>query len=408
MKKRTGKRILMLLENNPYPHDGRVRREAQTLIAAGYQVSIISPGRKTQPWRETIDGVQAFRYPEPLQADGLFGYIWEYGYSMLAAVVLSIYVCYKNGFDYLHAHNPPDTFVFIAAFYKLFGVRFIFDHHDLSPEMYYARFSGEGNKQIYKALLALEKLTFRLADHVISTNESYRQIAIDRGGVAAENISIVRNGPELKRLRLAEPDAELKASGKIILGFVGEMGHHDGVDNLIHAVHCLANDLKRSDFYCVIIGEGDAWPGLKKLAQGLRLDNYIRFTGFIPDTDMLRYLSTTNICIDPDPKNDFTNRSTMIKMMEYMALAKPIVAFRLKEHQFTAAEAAIYAEPNDPAAMARCIAALMDDPGKREIMGKIGRQRIETKLAWQFQEGNLTDAYARLCNGKPRFSSADT
>ena len=408
MNNRTGKRILMLLENNPYPHDGRVRREAQTLVDAGYEVSIISPGRKNQPWRENVEGVQAYRYPEPLQADGFLGYIWEYGYSMLASLVLSIYILLKDGFDFIHAHNPPDTFVFIAAIYKLFGVRFIFDHHDLSPEMYFARFSGEGNQLVYKSLLAIEKLTFRLADHVISTNESYRQIAIERGGVSPEKISIVRNGPELKRVRLAEPDAELQANGKTVLGFVGEMGYHDGVDNLIYAVNSLVRDLRRTDFYCVIIGEGDAWPDLKKLAKKLQLDDYIRFTGFIPDADMLRYLSTADICIDPDPKNDFTNRSTMIKMMEYMALRKPIVAFKLKEHEFSAQKAALYAEPNDPAAMARCIAELMDHPEKREQMGAYGRERIETKLAWQFQESHLIEAYTTLCTGSVQLSRADT
>ncbi|KAA3620022.1 MAG: glycosyltransferase WbuB [Calditrichaeota bacterium] len=392
----TGKKILMLLENNPYPHDGRVRREAKTLIAAGHHVSIISPGRKHQPWKETIDNVHAFRYPEPVQADGFLGYIWEYSYSMLASFFLSLYVFFNRGFDVIHAHNPPDTFVFIAAFYKIFGKQFVFDHHDLSPEMYYARFSGEGNKIVYKALLAIEKMTFRFADHVIATNESYKEIAVTRGKVDKEKVSIVRNGPELKRLRLSEPDQELQAMGKTIIGFVGDMGYHDGVDNLIRAIHCLVTELGRTDFYCVIIGEGDAWEDMKKLTTKLKLDTYVRFTGFIPDADMLRYLSTADICVDPDPKNDFTNRSTMIKMMEYMALAKPIVAFRLKEHTVTALEAASYAQPNDPADLARCIAELMDNPEQRQKMGKIGRKRIETELAWQFQEPNLVTAYESL------------
>lgn len=396
MKALAGKRILMLLENNPYPEDARVRREAAALTESGYQVAIICPASKGQPMRETVNGVRVYRYPEPRAGDGLIGYLWEYGYSMLATFWLSVIVWVTAGFDVIHAHNPPDLFALLAAFYKLFGKRFVFDHHDLSPEMYYARFLGEGSRTLHRALLFFEKLSFRLADHVIATNESYKRIAVGRGRVPEDRVTVVRNGPELTRVRLADPDPKLRRKAAHILGYVGVMGFQDGVDHFIRALSHLVNDLNRTDFYGVIIGKGDAVESLKSLTTELGLDPYVWFTGRISDEDLLKYLSTADICIDPDPSNPFNDRSTMIKMTEYMALGKPIVAFDLPEHRVTAQDAAVYACPNEELDFARQIAALMDDPQRRARMGQIGRERVENTLAWFYQVPNLLKAYASL------------
>ena len=396
MKSANRKRILMLVENQPFPQDPRVFREATTLADNRYQVSVIAQRYKKQPWYEKVHGISVYRYPAPISGNGLIGYLIEYGYSILASFVLSLVALVHRGFDVIHAHNPPDFYVVIAAFYKLFGKQFIFDHHDLAPEMYNALNGGRGNSLVHRMLVLFEQMSSRLADHVIVTNESYKKIQMARGGVPEDRITVVRNGPNLKRIHLVDPDAELQSRAKTIIGYVGDMGYHDGIDYLVRAVNHLVHDLKRADFFCVVIGTGDAWEEMKKYSHELGLEQYIWFTGYVSDEEMLRYLSSAHICVDPDPANPFTDRSSMIKMTEYMALQKAIVAFRLTEHQFTAQDAAIYADPNDELEFARCIERLMDDPERRLAMGEIGRRRIETALSWPHQAHALIDAYAAL------------
>jgi len=386
-------RVLMLVENNPYPQDGRVRREANSLTRAGYRVTVISPASQGQPRSEVVDGVRVYRYRAPKERDGLLGYLVEYGYAMMASAVLSFYVFLRSGFDAIHAHNPPDTFVLIAAFYKLFGKRFVFDHHDLSPEMYDARFDRKANPVVRRTLLFFERLTFRLADQVVSTNESYKEIATGRGRVPADRVTVVRNGPEVGRVHPVPPDPALRAKGVTIIGYVGIMAPQDGVDYLIRSLGHLIRDLGRVDFFCVIVVNGAALPSLKRLVSELGLDLHVWFAGYVSDQDLLRYLSAADICVAPDPFNPFTDRSTMIKMTEYMAVGKPIVAFDLTEHRRTAAEAAVYAEGSDEYDFARCLAQLMDDPEARRVMGEVGRRRIDTELAWPHQERRLIEMY---------------
>jgi glycosyltransferase involved in cell wall biosynthesis len=394
MKESTKNRILMLLENLPYPQDVRVRREATALAAAGYSVSVICPSDAGQLSRDIVNGVRVYRYAPPPPANGFLGYLWEYGYSMAASFALSLLVFFHEGFDVVHAHNPPDTFVFIAGFYKLFGKRFVYDHHDLSPEMYQARFSDGGNRLVYHVLVLLEKLTCRLADHVIVTNESYKKVAMERGRVPELRITIVRNGIELRRVRQpVEPDRALRQMGKTIIGYVGVMGFQDGVDYLLRALHHLVRGLGRTDFHCILIGGGDAWAGLTVLARELDLGDYVRFTGPVFGEGLLRYLSAADICVDSAPSNAYSDRSTMFKLMEYMSLGKPIVAFDLPEHRFTAQQAAVYVPHNNERAFAQAIAELIDDPQRRKILAEFGRRRIEKELAWDFSIPNLLDAY---------------
>jgi glycosyltransferase involved in cell wall biosynthesis len=391
----------MLLENDLYPQDSRVRREARALIAAGYRVTVICPAGPGQSGYEQIDGVHVRRFAAPPDGQGLLGYAREYGQSLLGSFVLSLLALVREGFDVVHAHNPPDTFVLIAALYKLLGKRFVYDHHDLAPEMYYARFPGRGSRLVYRLLVFFERLSCRLADHVIATNQSYRAVEMARGRVPAERISVVRNGPDPDRLRAVEPDRELRARAKTIIGYAGVMGFQDGVDYLLRALRHLRDDLGRSDFFCVIIGKGDARAGLQVLARQLGLDRQVWFTGWVPDAEYRRYLSSADICVDPDPSNPFTDRSTMLKMAEYMALGKPIVAFDLPEHRVTAQEAALYARPNDELAFARAIAELIDDPERRLAMGQLGRRRVETELAWRYSVPSLLRAYRAVLPGGP-------
>jgi glycosyltransferase involved in cell wall biosynthesis len=383
----------MLLENQTYPRDFRVRREATALTAAGYRVSVICPAGPGQPFRETLDGVHVYRYPQPPEAHGFLGYLWEYGFGMAAAFLLSLLVFFGEGFDVVHAHNPPDTFVFIAAFYKLFGKRFVFDHHDLSPEMYQARFPGGGNRLVLGALIFLERLTCRLADRVIATNESYKKIEMERDQVPESHITVVRNGIELHELPAVEPDCTLRPAGKTIIGYVGVMGFQDGVDYLLRALGHLVRDLKRTDFLCILVGDGDAFPYLKSLAEQLHISEQMLFTGMVHRSEVPRYLGIADICVAPEPAAPYNDRSTAVKLMEYMSLAKPIVAFDLTEHRFTAKGAAAYVKPNDELEFARTIAELMDDPARRKKLGLLGRQRMEKELAWQYSIPKLLHVY---------------
>ena len=392
-----GRRVLMLVENNSYPEDFRVRHEARALAEAGYQVTVISPARPGQRWRETIDGVRVYRYPAPRETSGVIGYLFEYGYSTVAMFILSLLAYLREGFDVIHAANPPDTLVLVAAAYKLLGKRFVYDHHDLVPELYDAIFRDRGHRLMHRALLMLEKLSLRYADHVIATNQSYKAMEMERGGVPAERITIVRNGPELKGRQVAEPDPGLRQKGRTIIGYLGVMGFQDGVDYLLRTLHHLVHDLGRTDVFCVLIGGlGGAQPSLKRLTTQLGLDDYVWFTGWVSDTDLLRYIASADLCVDPDPSNPFNDRSTMSKMMEYMAQAKPIVAFDLPEHRFTAQAAAMYVRPNDELEFARALAQLMDDPARREAMGLFGHRRVNTELAWHYSAQNLVGAYRRL------------
>ncbi len=400
MKHSNRTRVLMLLENNSYPGDARVRQEATTLVNAGHQVAVICPRKSGQPRQEIVNGVAVYRFPAPWENFGFLGYLLEYGYATAAMFLLSLYVLLRSGFDVVHTHNPPDTLVFIAGFYKLLGKRFVFDHHDLSPEMYLALFGDAGNPLIHKILLWLEKFSCRLADHVIATNGSYKTVEMERDGVPEKRITIVRNGPDLNQLRLVTVDPSLKQPGTTTICYVGDMGHHDGVDYLLRALKHMVEDLKRPDFFCVLVGGGDAWPGLKLMAKELNLIDYVLFTGWVIYTEVARYLSAADICVAPEPSNDYNDRSTMIKMTEYLALGKATVAFDLPEHRVTAQYAALYAEPNDELDFAQKIIELMDDPVRRRRMGKIGRHRVKTGLAWPSQEKHLLNVYKTLSSQK--------
>lgn len=386
--------VVMLLENNPYSQDSRVRREARTLHQAGYRVTVISPkADRSDRWRSTMDGVALYSFRAAPNSGGLAGYLLEYGYSTAMMFVLSLIVWVRRGFDVVHAHNPPDALFVIGGFYKLFGKRFIFDHHDVSPEMYEARYGADARPAIGKVLRKLERLTFRTADHVVSTNESHRAIAVGRGGVDPAITTIVRNGPRTDEMQATPPDPGLRSKAGTILGYVGIMGPQDGVDYMLRAVHHLVNDLHRPDVYCAIIGRGDAVPDLEKLALDLGIADKVWFSGWVLPDDLPGYLSAMDICIDPDPSNNYNDKCTMIKMMEYMIMGKPIVAFDLPEHRVSAGDAAVYATANDEADFAAKIAELMDDPERRRRMGEIGRGRVFSELSWDHQASNLLAAY---------------
>ena len=390
----------MLVENNSYPGDTRVRREALALVDAGFNVTVIAPREVGQARRDVVDGVSVYRYPEPTERDSFWGFVWEFFYSTLAAFIVSFSVWRKEGFDVIHAHNPPDTLFAIGLFYKLFGKKFVFDHHDLGPELYMARSGGNGNKLVYNVLRLLEKWTFQTSNLVIATNESYKKIAMERGGVEESRIEIVRNGPPLSFLSYAQPYPELVNSPKTVFGYAGSIGVQDGLDYLIEALKYLKYELNRDDFLTIIMGDGDDLPRIKAMTSEYGLEDHVQFTGWLKKDRLLRYMASIDIGVDPDPSNDFNDKCTMIKMTEYMAFSKPIVAFDLPEHRFTSKEAAIYVADNNTDDFAKVLQLLMDDPAQRERMGKIGRDRVEKVIAWEYSVPKLVSAYEKLLNFK--------
>ena len=380
-------RILMLLENN-YPQDTRVRNEASLLTSAGYQVSVICLRKAGQSPTEIVNGVRVFRVPRLelfqktpdakadllsliwLKLKSFLGYLVEYLYFTAACLSVSSYVFLRYGFDVIHAHNPPDTLFLVALPFTLLGKRFVFDHHDLCPELYQSRYAAAPG--FFTRLLGIfEWCSLKLADTVIATNESYKQVQMQRSGKAAEKIFIVRNGPEGQRMIPAAPSARLRNMGKTILCYIGSLNPQDGVDYLLRSLKHLSYDLKRDDFHCVIMGNGDSLDDLRALADQLQLNGHVKLTGFVTDEELAQNLAAADICVDPDPSSPLNDVSTWIKIMEYMAYAKPIVTFDLKETRFSARDAAVYVKPNDEARFAQAIAELMDQPEKRGQMGAL-------------------------------------
>ena len=396
-------RVLMLLENAPFLLDSRVYPEATTLAAAGYQVAVICPATLNEPWHAEVEGVQVYRFSTLFNGTGLLGYLWEYGVALVATFVLSLVVLLRHGFDVIHAHNPPDTGVLIALFYKLLGKRFVYDQHDLAPEMYTTLFKG-GKPWVHRILIWLEQLSSRQADRIVVTNESHQRMIVQRSSVPVERITVVRNGPKADVIRWVEPAPELRKPGKVTLCYVGVMGYHDGVDCLLRSLYHLVYGLERTDFHCILVGAGNAWEMMKALSVELQLEEYVTFVGWVYPQEVSRYLSAADICLAPEPSNAYNDRCTIIKIAEYMALGKPVVAFDLPEHRVTAQGTALYAEPNRVESFAAQIVTLMDDPALCQRMGEMGRVRVEKELAWPHQGKRLLHVYHSLTETVPRLA----
>ncbi len=394
--------VLHLSENLPLPFDRRVWLELNALRKGGWEVSAICP--MGDAWRspyEVIDGIHIWRYPPPPPARGFLSYAWEFLYCWLQTARLSLVVLARRGFDVIHAANPPDTCWAGAAFYKLFGKKFVFDHHDLCPELYLSRFgAGREGSLPHRLLRLLERAQFRTADLVISTNESYREVALTRGRVPPDRVFVVRSGPSRERFATLRPvDESLKRGRRHLVAYLGVMAPQDGVDHLLRAARLLA-DRGRTDVAYTLIGAGDSFEDLRAMARDLGLGDAVEFTGRIPDADVERILATADVCACPDPKNPLNDVSTMNKVLEYMACGRPIVAYDLREHRFSAGEGALYAEPNREDRFADCIAELLDDPARRARMGAYNRRRFLETMAWEHSAGQLLRAYEHLC--RPR------
>ena len=395
------RKVLILVENLSVPFDRRVWAESRVLTRAGYQVSVVCPAAPGDRLLEMLEGVAIYRYPAPRDAHGLAGYMWEFAYSMWAAFRLSLRIRKRWDFDVIHACNPPDTFFVLARFYKLFfGKRFIFDHHDLSPELYSVRFEKSRGSLVWAALLWLERCTFRTADVVISTNESFRAVAIKRGGKEPDSVIVVRNGPDITRFKPVEPNPEFRKGRPYMVCYVGIMAAQDGLEYLVDAIDHIVHDRGRTDITFTLIGSGDRLDSLKRRAAELKIEDYVVFTGRICNDKLLvTYLATADVCVAPDPKNDLNDRCTLIKIPEYMAVGKPIVSFDLLESRFSAQEAAAYATPNDADEFGDKVVELLDDPERRAAMGEFGLARVGNALSWAHSEQYLLRAYDMLFDG---------
>lgn len=389
------RRILILVQNLPVPLDRRVWREAQALSGAGYQVSVICPRGPGQASAETLEGVRVLRYAPPPTGEGPIAYLVEFVWSWVLTGLLMLEVLAKGRIDVVQACNPPDTLFALALPLKAFGTRFVFDHHDLCPELYVSRF-GRDSGAAFRIIRILERATFRSADHVISTNESYRQVAIDRGGVPADRVTVVRNGPELAWAQPRAPRPELKEGRARLAVYLGVMGPQDGVDWLVRAIDVVVHDLGRTDTQFVLMGFGECLDDLRTLTTSLGLDEWVTFTGRVTGDILFDYLATADLGLSPDPMSPFNAVSTMNKTLEYMAFGLPSVAFDLPETRVSAGAAAAYADPGDLGDFAKWIDRLLSDPERRAEMGAVGRSRIQDGLAWERQVPSYVGVYDQL------------
>jgi len=385
--------VLIIVENLTVPLDRRVWQEARTLKEAGYTVSIVCPkgGTYTAPY-EVLEGIHIFRHPLPYEADGAVGYALEYSWALAWEFALSVKAYWKVGFEAVQACNPPDLLFLIGGFWKyLFGKRFIFDHHDINPELFEAKFNKQG--RFHSLLTWLEKLTFKTADVAIATNETFKEIAIKRGGMSPERVFIVRSVPDLTRFKRVQPNANLKNGRKNLVGYVGIMGAQDGVDLLVDAMDHLVNANGRQDTQCLIVGSGTELPRLEAMVAAKGLQDYVTFTGFLSGEALLSAFSTFDIGVIPDPKNTYNDKISMNKVFEYMTLGIPFVSFDLIECRKASGDAALYAADNDPRDLADKMARLVDDVDLRGALGEEGVSRSRALLKWESERARLLSAY---------------
>jgi len=388
------RKVLIIVENQAVPFDPRVWREARSLQANGYQVTVLCPRRRgCSQGYQVIDGIIVYRHPMPREGSTPMGYLWEYSCALFWEFMYILWIYLRRGFHVIQGCNPPDDIFLVALPFRLLGVRYIFDHHDANPELFVSKYGNKG--WLYKILLALEKMSYRFSDVVMATNFSYRDLAVRRGGVDPQDVFIVRNGPDLELFKPVPPNPMRKYGKRFLIGYVGYMSVQDGLDILVE----VADHIKKSgrqDIHFTCVGGGTELERLQQMVQDKDLGDMINFTGRVSDGELLEILSTADICVNPDRPCEMNDISTMIKIMEYMALGKPIVQFDSREGRFSAREASLYADKeNQVTDFAAKIIWLLERPDERKRMGEFGRMRIEKELAWKYSVENLLAAYRR-------------
>lgn len=397
MKDFTGRKVLIIVENLPSPFDRRVWQEATALRDQGAIVSIICPvGKGYEKRFECIDEIAIYRHRLPKEADGTLGYVREYSIALFMEFVLAVKCLFQRGFHVIQACNPPDLIFLVALPFKLLGKKFIFDHHDLDPELYFAKFGKKG--LFFRMMLVFERLTFATASRTIATNRSYYDIAVTRGKKKPERVTIVRSGPSLERMKILPPVEKYRNGRQYAVGYLGVIGKQEGLNYLIDAASHMVHHANRKDVQFVCVGGGTELANMIRYAEEQSVSEYFTFTGRVPDQEMLEALNTVDVCVNPDEYNEMNNKSTMNKIMEYMALAKPIVQFDLLEGRHSAQEASLYANRNDSVDMAEKIMHLLDHPELRSQMGAFGRHRVVHELEWNYEKEKYLNVY-RECFG---------
>lgn len=387
------RKILIIVENLPVPFDTRVWQEATTLAAAGYTVSVICPkGKGYTSDYEELDGVHIYRHDLPGEGNGAVGYAREYLSALWHEYRLARRVYREQGFHVIHGCNPPDDIYMVARMFRGKGVDYVFDHHDICPELFEAKF-GKTTGMLYRSQLWLERQTYRHCTFAFVTNESYRALAIGRNGMPPEKVHVLRSGPRLERLRIQPADPQIRRGRRFMVGYLGVIGQQEGIEYLLEAARYLRDERGRDDIFWGIVGGGPHLDALRRKATEMGLDDIVEFTGRVPDDTMLTYLNTADVCVNPDEYNAMNDKSTMNKVLEYMALGKPIVQFDLTEGRFSAQDASLYVKRNDARDLADKIAQLLDDPARREAMGAFGRNRILNELSWDHTSRALLSAY---------------
>ncbi len=395
MKGLENKHILIIVENLPVPFDRRVWQEANTLRESGASISIICPKmNEYNTSYEVINGIEIYRHPLPLEARGALGYLWEYSSALFWEFLLSWKIFFKKRFHVIHGCNPPDLIFLVAVFFKLFGVKYVFDHHDINPELFIAKYNKRG--LFYRLLLLMERLTFAAADYSIATNESYKGIATGRGKMAENKIQVIRSGPKLDRLKLLPPDKKFLRGRKYLVGYVGVIGEQEGIDLLLESISYICS--QREDIQFAIVGGGSDLERMKQLSAEKGLDGFVDFYGRVSDDLLVSVLNTADVCVNPDKPTEMNNLSTMNKIMEYMALKKPIVQYDLKEGRYSAAEASLYIKNGDTKDFADKIIYLIDNPEIRNSMGDFGYNRVLTELSWEYESEKLIRFYNQILN----------
>ena len=391
-------KILIIVENLPVPFDTRVWQEATTLAANGYTVSVICPvGKGYMAKEETLDGVHIFRHPLPPEGNGAIGYFREYGSALREELRLAKKVYREIGFDVIHGCNPPDDIYMVASFFKKYGVKYVFDHHDICPELFEAKF-GSTKGLLYKSQVWLERQTYKHCTFAFVTNESYRRIAIERDRMPPERVIVLRSGPKLERLRQLPPDPSIRRGYPYMVGYLGVIGQQEGVEYILQAAQYIKE--RENNVFWGIVGGGPHLEAMKKQAHAMGLDDCVEFTGRVPDEQMLRYLNTADVCVNSDTYNAMNDKSTMNKVLEYMALGKAIVQFDLTEGRYSAQDASLYAKRNDAVDMAEKIRQLLADPELRERMGRYGHERIVNELSWDNTSKALLEGYEKFFTGQ--------
>jgi glycosyltransferase involved in cell wall biosynthesis len=385
-------RILILVQNEPVPSDRHVWNESLALVRAGYEVTVVCPkgSDRDRDAYEERDGIAIHRYDARPADGGAVGFAVEYASAMWQMRRLARRLARERPFDLVHACSPPDFLLLSVLSLRRQGARLVFDHHDLTPELYASRFGGEGGV-MHRITLVAEQVAFRLADVVLSVNESYRRVAMTRGRRAAEDVAVVRTGPDLTRFVPTAPDPGLRRGRANLLSYVGVMGPQDGVDHALRALAALR--ARRDDWHAIFMGSGEVLEDMRALAAELGLADVVEFTGWVEPDTICRVLSSSDVCLAPDPKSPLNDVSSMVKISEYMAMSRPIVSFDLMESRAAAGDAALYASDEDD--FARLVDELLSDPERRARMAAIGRERAERLLAWEHQERALLAAYDR-------------